>query len=322
MIQFSKDGKYYAVGYSGASNYVVAFYDYTTHENLLKFEDRRKEFLSISPESKYIATVYEGITIYDIASGNSIWNFKPKFESIHSLCFSPDGKLFAAAGEFETDWDFNDPSMTSAALWNLETGNNLWETRCGLFSKVLFSPDGKKLYTIGTADVNRTITSSVSSADIGTGAFQDIFVEKFRLRFWDFDISPDGTKLICSGNYYRHKQDNVPLIIVDLNSERKKVVDKYYTHFTVGELKRLVGHTSTVSHVMFSPDGVLAASVSSDGTVRIWDVESAKEIHEIKIHAYDLAFSPDGSVLGFMHGGKLHLYDTSSWEMMIEKKIY
>ena len=133
-----------------------------------------------------------------------------------------------------------------------------------------------------------------------------------RLRFWDFDLSPDGSALICSGGYYHHKQDNVPIIIVDLNSERKKVTDPHLTYFTKDEIKRLNGHSKTVNSVIYSPDGKLVASASSDDTIRIWDVESAKQIHEIKIYAKDLAFSPDGSTFMFLNRGILHFYDTNS----------
>ena len=319
MIKFSPDGKVYALGYGGYDKGVITLFDSVNHQSILKIENSAERCLAFSPDSRHIAILKENIQILDIPSGNIIWSFNPNFESVQSFCFSPDGNLFAAAGEYETDWDFNDPNMTSVALWDLKTGKSVWENRCGLYSKILFSPNGKTLYTIGTAAVNRNLTSSVSSAKVAKGFFRNIFREKFRLRFLDFDISSDGNTLICSGGYYYHKQESVPIIIVDLNSERKKVVDKHSSYFTISELKELIGHTSSVNSVAFSPDGKTAVSASSD--IRIWDIESARLIHKIKMYTSKVTFSPDGLVLVFLSGGKLYFYDVTSWKKINERQI-
>lgn len=44
---------------------------------------------------------------------------------------------------------------------------------------------------------------------------------------------------------------------------------------------RLVGHTKTVTTVTFSPDGCMLASGSQDGTVRMWDISSGREINRL-----------------------------------------
>ena len=56
-----------------------------------------------------------------------------------------------------------------------------------------------------------------------------------------------------------------------------------------------------MNSVAFSPDGLLIASGSYDGTVRFWDAQTGKEIRRLEGHrkAYamgvlSLAFSPDG----------------------------
>ncbi len=60
------------------------------------------------------------------------------------------------------------------------------------------------------------------------------------------------------------------------------------------------GHTGGVTNCAFSPDGSLLATVSDDGTARIWRVTDGTEVAVLVGHAGGLwgcAFSPDGTLL-------------------------
>lgn len=85
-----------------------------------------------------------------------------------------------------------------------------------------------------------------------------------------------------------------------------------------GGVKRLVleGHTEAIYSIAFSPDGTLLASASRDKSVRMWDVQTGKELffslaHNNEVHS--VAFSPDGATLvsGGMDG-KIRLWDVKS----------
>ena len=70
---------------------------------------------------------------------------------------------------------------------------------------------------------------------------------------------------------------------------------------TLEPRQRLVGHTSAISALAFSPDGkLLASGDQKDTAIRLWDVAAARELRRLTGHTgwiRSLAFSPDGTML-------------------------
>ncbi len=83
-----------------------------------------------------------------------------------------------------------------------------------------------------------------------------------------------------------------------------------------GEVDPLEAQSFPANAAAVSPDGRLAAFASADKTVRLWDVESNREVRRCIGHTASLwcvAFSPDGKRL--LSGGKdatLRLWDTAT----------
>jgi WD40 repeat protein len=97
------------------------------------------------------------------------------------------------------------------------------------------------------------------------------------------------------------------------------------------DLRTLTGHKGMVFAVTFSPDGTRIASASHDGTVKLWDTATGKEIRTIQsdpkwaadlaagklvppaVPVNSVAFSPDGKRLVTGHPfGKVMLWDAAN----------
>jgi WD40 repeat protein len=92
-------------------------------------------------------------------------------------------------------------------------------------------------------------------------------------------FSPDGAALLCI-------------------SEEDITVQSWWV--ATGErLERLWGHSRTVRHFTFSPEGSRLATGSDDGTVRVWDWKSGRG-RALQAHTGSVrhvAFSPDGRLI-------------------------
>ncbi len=75
-------------------------------------------------------------------------------------------------------------------------------------------------------------------------------------------------------------------------------------HYVLQKLTPLehtfTGHRGSILSLAFSPDNNLLASASKDATVRIWDLNTNKQIGKLKGHRKDVlsvAFSPNGKII-------------------------
>lgn len=73
---------------------------------------------------------------------------------------------------------------------------------------------------------------------------------------------------------------------------------------------RFAGHDGLIIAATFSRDGSRLASIGEDGTIRVWDVQSRKELARAKIQppprlytVDEIAFSPDGAAIAFAASG-------------------
>jgi WD40 repeat protein len=182
------------------------------------------------------------------------WTGRTKDRTTY-VAFSPDGKLMAA-----TTW-------SSTQLWEVGPGR-LRHTVPALGAQsfaTTFSPDGK---TLAVADGN-----VVTLWDIATGTPVHDFGHTYLVGALAF--APDGRSLISGASF------------------TDRLIHRWDPR-TGERLATWRGHTSAVYALAVTRDGRRAMSASHDGTCRLWDIATGREIgrvgeHSTAIRSADLA---------------------------------
>ena len=83
----------------------------------------------------------------------------------------------------------------------------------------------------------------------------------------------------------------------------------------------LFSHSGGVFSVAYSPDGKWLATASGDGTAKVWDAESGKELLTLSSHTggvFSVAYSPDGKRLATASGdGTAKVWDAASGKELL-----
>lgn len=160
-----------------------------------------------------------------------------------------------------------------------------------------FSPNGKLLTTVSNDNIVRVW--DVEKAEV-------ISQTTDQKGAWKCSYFPDNTRFAVS-----------------MSSAGNPVVKVFETE-TAKEVLTLNGHTKRVRAVAVAPDGKTIASGSQDGTVRIWDAETGKELNKFEfstiekgIEINDVQFSKSGEKLVVIGFETLAVFNTKTWQKTV-----
>jgi len=286
LVAFSPDSKTLAsVSYIGT----VRLWDVATGHPIGKaLHAGAVDLAAFSPDGKTLASVsLKGrIRLWDMATGRKIGDLLTGHTGpIDSVAFSADGKTLAAGGQNGT-----------VRLWdvaNQEPITTLTGHTAPVYS-VAFSPGGKtlasggddgtiRLWNVTNQEPITTLTGHTRPAD-------------------SVAFSPGG-KTLASGS-------DTGILLWDVASDRQ--ISRPVTGHT--------GPLHSVNSVAFRPDGKTLASGGFDGTVRLWDVATGRQVgHSFTVRSsvVSLAFSLDGKTLaGGSADGPIRLWDVATQQLI------
>jgi RNA polymerase sigma factor (sigma-70 family) len=238
-------------------------------------EPGRREILS--PDGTILAVVDDKqIRLLDARTRKELppLQGQPK-EGVWPPCFSPDGKLLAVPYVNPVPgvrlWDL---AIRKEARWLRGKDYQIFDVAFSGHGKIVAAADGGGV-TLWDAATGEWIHDPGHTYYVGALAF-----------------TPDGKTLLTGSGY---------------NDRFLRLWDP----FTGRPRGKWTGHEWGILAVLVTADGKRVISTSQDGTIRLWDFVTGKEIGRIgegKRTAWDAALSPDGKLLATASQG-IQLWD-------------
>ena len=308
---------------------------------------------SFSPDSSLIATAYgpndqqmrqpagqapgneNQVKIWEVKSGRELRSLALDNAPIE-VGFSGDGRMLATLG-----------SMGQVSLWDIQSGSKLPE--------LTSSPLGTlgSLGTIGSVGAIKpgsikpgsmpSIAGMPNMADLSammTNVMGAMSAGTMGRTVTSVAFSPDGRMLATGGVESKSNFDMASLMAGASNPKKSKnkkppdyqdvmrdmkveAIGQVLLWDTASgrEIGALKGHGKGVTQAVFSRDGRLLASGSTDNTIKIWELATKRELRTLVGHTANIEsidFSPDGHLLASTsEDGGTFLWDVATGEHLL-----
>ena len=341
-VAFSPDGKTLAAGTGDLTTWLI---DVKSGQKIRELKDSAYD-MAFSPDGQTLALGDSRSTVrlLDVLTGRLLHSSGEHSGPLAGFALSVDGKTLAASYSGEST--FKAFNLASGASHNLN-GNG----SC-LTDFLALSPDGR---TLAQVCYNKDEEFSIRRLDVVSGQITGSFTQQpfpTGVEVGAIAFSPDGRTLAvgssldymdapqirflntAGGMRVSNDPFTIPVLSLAFSADGGMLaigpneavkcggcaaIPQPVEIWDVGQVKKelsLPGFTAPVTGLAFSPDGKVLATGSDDQKIKIWDISSGNEVHELSpvgLHMH-LAFSPDGSLLIAGAGnGMITIWDTSTW---------
>ncbi len=281
------------------------------------------------------------LTLWDLASGMPLFVRTRQAGPIHSANLSPDRRYFAIVNSSEV-----------IELWDLGTGNLVFEDESQSYTSASFSPDGKKLIASTSIQVFAEVSGpgEVLIWDLQSGLLERKMSGKILDSLSSVSMSDDGKWIAAAtsnfailldvetGDVVQSFLQTPSISTVSFSPDSKKLlVSVDYKGTQIYEVTQRKQQSRFVegdqiwnmNSAIFSKSGQEVLTVGGNATVWLWDIKTKTRLKQFFGHTSwvnTADFSPDGK--RFVTGGgdkKLILWevekDTPLRTMFTEDEI-
>jgi WD40 repeat protein len=214
--------------------------------------------------------------IENFSTNDSIQDESQFERTVYDITFTPDGKkLVLARGRYKIkilDWADNCSQL-------LEIDGKKSFSNLQFIRSITISPNSQRIFSSSGE-------GNVHVWDINSGQMLIEFLchpydPSVKDRVRDIDsiaITPDAERIITASADYSLKIWELKQIKIGKTGQ---IIVKPSLY------KDLIGHADEVKSVVITPDGKRAISGSKDGTVKVWDIATGKEVHTFNCQPAD-----------------------------------
>ncbi|MBW4657096.1 MAG: caspase family protein [Drouetiella hepatica Uher 2000/2452] len=289
--------------------------------------------IAFSPDSRTLASAGEdnAVKLWDIVKSQMIRSLASRPAAIYGIAFSPDGKSLAAAG---------DPALpdgnAALMLWDLTKGNlaqgasasgtaQILEGHRTPVSSIAFSPDGKSLLSAsGDATLRLWRVRDGAFIQALKGHSSAVLTARF---------SSDGNTVFSGGadktvrswdiRSLQPPTDSAYALSLSARTFALAGWDgtiRVWDQDKLQLIKSWEGHKTSISALVYSPDGSLLASGGDDPTIKLWDAKTGELVRSLighKARINSLGFSPiDNLVISGSDDQTLKLWNLTDGRMI------
>jgi len=227
---------------------------------------------AFSPDGRYLLTTSGHhartgihVQLWDAQTGTELRRFEGHTERVVNAVFSPDAKQILTGGGGEHAMTI--PKDTSARLWDVDSGKELQRLQHGaLVYTTLFSPDGEQVLTVSKENNACLWEKTRGRLLFRFNVYEDLYhQDRYLDVFAPASFSPDGHKILG-----KTRQRGYVATIWDAKTSK--------------EVARIAGDSRGLRTAIFSPNGDLILTASSDRTARTWSIETGEPVQEFRGH--------------------------------------